>query len=105
MKPQIKTNEKKRLYLIEKNIIYSQRNIKTIKTLILKILKTWMAKGIKRTKLSEFDNSWMIVLKRVWKSQKEISKTLGCSKTVIYNYLKSPNKQVGWLGFIAYQPL
>ena len=26
------------------------------------------------------------------KSQREMSKTLGCSKTVICNYLKSPNK-------------
>ena len=44
-----------------------------------------MAKG---TKLPEFEKA----LKRVGKSQKEISKALGRSKTILCNYLKSPNK-------------
>ena len=48
-----------------------------------------MAKG---TKLSEFEKSKITALKRVGKSQREISKALGCTKTVICNYLKSPNK-------------
>ena len=48
-----------------------------------------MTKG---TKLSEFEKGGIIALKRVGKSQKEISKALGRSKTVICNYLKSPNK-------------
>ena len=48
-----------------------------------------MAKG---TKLSEFEKGEITALKRVGKSQKEISKVLGCSKTIICNYLKSPNK-------------
>ena len=48
-----------------------------------------MAKG---TKLSEFEKGEITALKRVGKSQREISKALGCSKTVICNYLKSPNK-------------
>ena len=48
-----------------------------------------MAKG---TKLSDFRKDEITALKRVGKSQREISKTLGCSKTVICNYLKSPNK-------------
>ena len=34
----------------------------------------------------------MTALKRVRKSQREISKALGRNKTVICNYLKSPNK-------------
>ena len=42
-----------------------------------------MAKG---TKLSEFEKREITALKRVWKSQREISKVLGCSKTVICNY-------------------
>ena len=46
----------------------------------------------KRTKLSEFEKSEITALKRVRKSPREISKALGCSKTVICNYLKSPNK-------------
>ena len=33
-----------------------------------------------------------VTLKRVGKSQREILKALGCSKTIICNYLKSPNK-------------
>ena len=33
-----------------------------------------------------------IALKRVGKSQRKILKALGCSKIVICNYLKSPNK-------------
>ena len=48
-----------------------------------------MAKG---TKLSEFEKCEITALKRVGKSQREISKALGCCKTVIRNYLKSPNK-------------
>ena len=48
-----------------------------------------MAKG---TKLSEFEKGKIIALKTVRKSHREISKVLGCSKTVICNYLKSPNK-------------
>ena len=48
-----------------------------------------MAKG---TKLSEFEKGKITALKRAGKSQREISKALGRSKTVIYNYLKSPNK-------------
>ena len=48
-----------------------------------------MAKG---TKLSEFVKGEITALKRVGKSQREISKVLGCSKTIICNYLKSPNK-------------
>ena len=44
-----------------------------------------MAKG---TKLSEFERSNITVLKRVGKSQREISKALGRNKTVICNYLK-----------------
>ena len=48
-----------------------------------------MAKG---TKLSEFEKGEITALKRVGKSQREILKALGRSKTVICNYLKSPNK-------------
>ena len=48
-----------------------------------------MAKG---TKLSEFEKGEIIPLKRVRKSQREISKALGRNKTVICNYSKSPNK-------------
>ena len=48
-----------------------------------------MAKG---TKLSEFEKGEITALKRVGKPQREISKALGCSKTVICNYLKSLNK-------------
>ena len=48
-----------------------------------------MAKG---SKLSEFEKDEITALKRVGKSQREISKALGSSKTVICNYLKSPNK-------------
>ena len=48
-----------------------------------------MAKG---TKLSELEKGNITALKRVRKSQREISKALECSKTVICNYLKSPNK-------------
>ena len=48
-----------------------------------------MAKG---TKLSEFEKGEITALKRVRKPQREILKALGCSKTVICNYLKSPNK-------------
>ena len=47
-----------------------------------------MTKG---TKLSEFEKSEIIALKRVGKSQGEISKALGRSKTAIYNFSKSPN--------------
>ena len=48
-----------------------------------------MAKG---TKLSKFEKAEITALKKVGKSQREISKTLGRSKTVICNYLKSSNK-------------
>ena len=48
-----------------------------------------MAKG---TKLSEFVKGEITALKRVGKSHKEILKALGRSKTVVCNYLKSPNK-------------
>ena len=48
-----------------------------------------MAQG---TKLSEFEKGEITDLKRVGKSQKEISKFLGRSKTVIYNNMKSSNK-------------
>ena len=48
-----------------------------------------MTKG---TKLSEFEKGEITTLKRVRKTQKEILKALWCSKTVICNYLKSPNK-------------
>ena len=49
-----------------------------------------MAKG---TKISEFEKSEITALKkRVGKSHNEISKVLERSKTVISNYLKSPNK-------------
>ena len=48
-----------------------------------------MAKG---AKLSEFEKGKITALKRVRKSQREILKVLGCSKTIICNYLKSPNK-------------
>ena len=74
---------------MKKIIIYSQRNIKDIKTVILKILKTSMAKG---NKLSEFEKGETTTEKRVGTSQREILKALGRSKTVICNYLKSPNK-------------
>ena len=45
-----------------------------------------------RTKLSEFEKGKITALKRFGKSQREISKALGYSKTVICNYLKSSNK-------------
>ena len=48
-----------------------------------------MAKG---TKLSECEKCEITALKRVGKSQREISKALGHNKTVICNYLKSPNR-------------
>ena len=48
-----------------------------------------MAKG---TKLSEFEKGEITAIKRVGKSQRETSKALGHSKTIICNYLKSPNK-------------
>ena len=47
---------------------------------------------VKGTKLSEFEKGEITALERVVKSQREISKGLGYSKTVICNYLKSPNK-------------
>ena len=46
----------------------------------------------KRTKSSEFEKGEVTGLKRVGKSQRKISKALGRSKTIICNYLKSPNK-------------
>ena len=48
-----------------------------------------MAKG---SKLSQFEKGEITALKRVGKFQREISKALECSKTVVCNYLKSPNK-------------
>ena len=51
--------------------------------------KTFTAKG---GKLPEFEKGEITALKRVGKSQREISKALGRSKNVISNYLKSPNK-------------
>ena len=48
-----------------------------------------MTKG---TKLSEFEKGEITDPKRVGKSQREISKALGRNKTVICNYVKSPNK-------------
>ena len=48
-----------------------------------------MAEG---TKSSEFEKGVITALKRVGKSQREISTALGRSKTVICNYLKSLNK-------------
>ena len=44
----------------------------------------------KGNKLSEFEKGEITALKKVGKSQREISKALGCCKTVICNYLKSP---------------
>ena len=44
------------------------------------------------TKLSEFEKGKITALKRIGKYQREISKTLGRSKTIIGNYSKSPNK-------------
>ena len=38
---------------------------------------------VKETKLSEFEKGEITVLKSVGKSQREISKGLGCSKKVI----------------------
>ena len=58
-------------------IIYSLRDIKAIKTVILK---------------TEFEKDEITALQRVGKSQREISKVLRCSKTVICNYLKIPNR-------------
>ena len=46
----------------------------------------------KEIKLSEFEKGKIPALKRVRKSQREISKALGHCKTIICNYLKSPNK-------------
>ena len=46
----------------------------------------------KENKSSEFEKREITTLKRVGKSQREISKALGCSKIVTCNYLKSPNK-------------
>ena len=48
-----------------------------------------MAQG---TKLSEFEKGKITALKRIRKPQKEILKALGCSKTIICNYLKNWNK-------------
>ena len=47
---------------------------------------------VKGTRLSEFEKGEITDLKRVGNSQREISKALGHSKTIICNYLKSPNK-------------
>ena len=48
-----------------------------------------MAKGIR---LSEFEKGEITALKKVGKFQREILKSWGHCKTVICNYLKSPNK-------------
>ena len=48
-----------------------------------------MAKG---TKLSEYEKSKITALKRVGKSQGEISEALGRSKSIFCNYMKIPNK-------------
>ena len=48
-----------------------------------------MAKG---NTLSEFEKGEITALKRVGKSQREVLKALGYSKTVIFHYLKIPNK-------------
>ena len=45
----------------------------------------------KRTKLTNFENGEITALKKVVKSQKEISKAFGRSKTIVCNYLKRPN--------------
>ena len=47
---------------------------------------------VTRTKLSEFEKGKITTLKRIGKSQREILKTLGHSKTLISNYLKSPDE-------------
>ena len=47
---------------------------------------------VKGTKLSELGKGKIAAQRRVRKSQREISKALGHSKTIICNYLKSPNK-------------
>ena len=52
-----------------------------------------MAKGIK---LSEFQKSDITPLKKFSNSHREISKSLGCSKTAICNYLKIPIKCGIW---------
>ena len=49
-----------------------------------------MAKG---TKLFEFEKIEMTALKRIGKTQREISKALGRSKTVICCYLKSTSME------------
>ena len=46
----------------------------------------------KRNKLFEFEKCEIRALKRNGKSEREISKALGCSETVICNYLKSSNE-------------
>ena len=46
----------------------------------------------KVTRLFEFEKGEITALKRVGKSQREISKALRHRKTVICNYLKSPDK-------------
>ncbi len=48
-----------------------------------------MAKG---TKFSELEKGNITALKRIGKSHEGIFNFLGCSKTVICNYLKSTNK-------------
>ena len=47
---------------------------------------------VKGNRLSEFEKGEITALKRVGKSQRKIWKALGRSKTIICNYLKSPNK-------------
>ena len=48
-----------------------------------------MAKG---TRLPELEKGEITALKRIGKYQREILKAFGLSKTVICNYLKSPNE-------------
>ena len=47
--------------------MYSVRNIKALKAVILKIQKTWMNK---RNELSEFEQGKIAALKRVGKSER-----------------------------------
>ena len=47
---------------------------------------------VEGTKLSKFEKGVITALKRVGKSQKGISKALERIKTILCNYLESPNK-------------
>ena len=50
----------------------------------------------KETKLSEFEKDEIIALRRVKRSQREISKAFGCSKTIICNSNKYETKKPNW---------